>query len=148
MRISTPVTVVDNFTLARSHQRILAFAIDYGIAMLLLLIPYAGGPLSFVYLICRDILPFMKFQSIGKKIIGLRVIQEEKPHIGAIASLKRNIIFLPNALLLIPSMTFYYPVIFINMLTLVVELYLVYTAEDHKRLGDNFAETMVIEEEE
>ena len=148
MRISTPVTVVDNFTLARSHQRIMAFAIDYGIAMLLLLIPYAGGPFSFLYLICRDIFPFMKYQSIGKKIIGIKVVQEEKPHIGILASLKRNILFMPNALLLIPSTDFYYPVIFINVMALVVELYLIYTAEDHKRLGDNFAETMVIEEED
>ncbi|HEX8548998.1 MAG TPA: RDD family protein [Cytophagaceae bacterium] len=148
MRVSTPVTVVDNLTLARSHQRIMAFAIDYGIAMLLLLIPYAGGALSFLYLICRDNLPFMKYQSIGKKLIGIKVMQEEKSHIGVLASLKRNIIFLPNALLLIQGSSFYYPVLFINMITLVIELYLVYTAEDHKRLGDNFAETMVVEEED
>jgi uncharacterized RDD family membrane protein YckC len=139
------VTVIDNYTLASPTERMLAFAVDYLIAFGLFFIPYAGPALSFLYILCRDGIKFLNYKSIGKKIFKIKVIKGNELHASLWQSIKRNLIFLPNALLLLPD-NYKYAVLAINIVTILIEVYLLFTSSDTQRMGDNIADTLVIEE--
>jgi uncharacterized RDD family membrane protein YckC len=145
METGPNVTVIDNYSLASPTERMLAFAVDYLIALGLFFIPYAGPYLSFLYLLCRDGIKFLNYKSIGKKIFRIIVIRGNELHASLWQSVKRNIIFLPNALVLLPG-NYKYAVLVINIITLLIEVYLLYTSSDTQRMGDNIADTLVIEE--
>jgi uncharacterized RDD family membrane protein YckC len=140
------VTVVDNYSLASPTERMLAFAVDYLIAFGLLFIPYAGSALSFLYLVCRDGIKFLNYKSLGKKIFRIKVIRGNELHANLWQSVKRNLIFLPNCLLMFPG-NYKYAVLVINITTMLIEVYLLFTSSDTQRMGDNMADTLVIEEE-
>lgn len=147
-----PVTVIDSFSLARRYERMIAFCIDYvfatllfGLLTLALKIPFIGGLLSTLYLLLRDAIPFLGHRSIGKWILGIKVVKDNDSKPGILTSIKRNIIFIPNFLLVIPGNHLYYGVFLINAAMLAIEVYLLYTSDDLQRMGDSLAETLVIE---
>jgi uncharacterized RDD family membrane protein YckC len=146
MKAIPNVSVIDNYTLALPAERMLAFLIDYLIAFALFFIPYAGPVLSFLYLIFRDGIKLLGNKSIGKKIMKIRAIND-CTHTPATLwiSFKRNLIFLPNILLVLPY-NMKYAVLMLNFLLLLIEVYFLYTSSDSQRLGDNIADTIVIEE--
>jgi uncharacterized RDD family membrane protein YckC len=96
-------------------------------------------------MLCRDGIKFMNYKSIGKKIFKIKVIHGNDLHASLWQSVKRNLVFLPNALLLLPG-NYKYAVLIINIITMLIEVYLLYTSSDTQRMGDNIADTLVIEE--
>jgi uncharacterized RDD family membrane protein YckC len=146
METRPAVTVIDNYTLASPTERMLAFAVDYLLALGLFFIPYAGPALSFLYMLCRDGMKFMNYKSIGKKIFKIKVIKGNELHASLWQSIKRNSIFLPNCLLMLPG-NYKYAVLVINIIAMLIETYLLFTTSDTQRMGDNIADTLVIEEE-
>jgi uncharacterized RDD family membrane protein YckC len=139
------VSVIDNYSLALPSERMLAFLIDYLIAFAFYFIPHIGPFLSFTYLIFRDGIKFLGFKSIGKRIMRIRVINENINSSKLWISFKRNIIFLPDVLLILPY-NVKYAVLILNLLLIMIEVYFLYTTSDHQRLGDHVADTVVIEE--
>ena len=118
--------IIDSFSYASPSLRMMAFLIDYTIALLLILIPIIGFTLSFFYLLFKDAIPLFTDKSIGKKILGIRVVKEGKFKISAITALKRNIFFLPNALLIIFSFKVIYIVLILNVIAIFIESYNLY----------------------
>ena len=143
---SSGFSVIDNYTLASPAQRIMAFAIDYLIALPIIKIPYLGIIVSTLYLVYRDSIPFLAHRSIGKRILKLRVIKRENTKISPLSSLKRNFIFIPNLLLLFNYEDFFFVIITLNGILFLLEAFLIYTTDDTQRMGDSFANTMVIED--
>jgi uncharacterized RDD family membrane protein YckC len=148
-------SVVDGYSLASPFERILAFLIDLGIYSLIYAILFAtfwvtkfswlAGGLAVLYLIFRDSLSFLGYQSIGKKVMKLKVIDN---HDGLKLTIKdafkRNFIFIPNLLYAFgPSYIFMAGTL--TIMLILIEVYLMYTSSDHQRLGDQFADTLVIE---
>ncbi len=149
MEEAKDVTVVDNYTLATATQRLLAFGIDYLICSLVFFIPvpYLGALFSVLYLLTRDGWSFLNYKSIGKKIINIRVIKGDNTHINFVSSVKRNLVFIPNLLLIFTHEHLYYAVLLIDLVILAIEVYLIYTSDDSQRLGDNIADTLVIQDD-
>jgi len=109
--------------------RFLAFIIDAVLCVLMALIPYWIGLLPLIiYILVRDGL--FKGQSIGKKLLNLRVVQtEEGRPANFMDSALRN---LPMA---IPFLGWF--------IFTIVEAIFVLTDEDGIRLGDKLAKTQV-----
>jgi uncharacterized RDD family membrane protein YckC len=147
-------TVVDDYTVASPFERILAFLIDISIFLILFILLYLaaekagiawlGGIIAVVYFVMRDGIKVFKFQSIGKKIMRLKVIKDNQLEIRFSDSVKRNFIFLPSVLIIFGTVFIYGAIIFILFLFM-IELYQMYTNSDFQRLGDQFADTMVVE---
>lgn len=155
MNIKAPenVTVIDGYSLASPFERIIAFVLDliiYSILLALLFltmdqvgIGWLAGIISGLYLILRDSIPFLN-QSLGKKIMKLKVIHNnDSTRISLLDAFKRNFIFLPNMFYAFED--FHFALAIITLIFFVVELYLLYSSTDHQRLGDQFADTIVIE---
>lgn len=109
-------------------SRILAALID-GVITVLLCITIIGGV---IYAFTKDTLPFLNGQSVGKKMMGIKVVTlEGQPITGNYgAGILRQI------LTCIP---------FIGALIAVVELVLIFVDKDGIRLGDKIAKTRVIQ---
>lgn len=148
------VTVVDGYSLASPFERIIAFLIDiliYGIIHSLLFavfwligLSWLAGIIAALYLILRDNITFLNYQSVGKKIMKLRVIKaNDGIKINLLVSIKRNFIFLP--FLFTFGGSFIYTAATITFFLMLIELYLMYSYTDNQRLGDQYAETLVIE---
>ncbi len=144
MNIKDPV-VVDNYSYASPAQRIIAFLIDYVIAIGLAQIFVFGKIVSFVYLIFRDAIPGMVGKSIGKKVLGIKAIKEQGSDFSYVTSFKRNIFFLPNLAYIFILDKYAYYILLCNFITFVIEIYLLYATENSERLGDQWAGTSVVE---
>ncbi|MBX9852806.1 MAG: RDD family protein [Cytophagaceae bacterium] len=155
MDIKNPenVTVVDGYTLASPFERIIAFLIDfvvYAVLQGILLsifyrigLPWLGAMISMIYILFRDCLKFLHYQSIGKLIMKLQVIKaDDQTRITPLDSLKRNFIFLPNLFIVFGM---WHTAWIIVIILILIEIYLLYTFNDNQRLGDQFADTIVIE---
>lgn len=115
--------------IASAGFRIVAFLIDavlMGIVSLILP-SFAGWLVAVAYMILRDGLPFLDGQSIGKKAMGIQAVDYKGE------SLVNNWepLILRNVLLLIPL----FPLI---------ELVVLIANEDGRRLGDQLANTRVV----
>lgn len=125
-------------------SRILAKAIDLFIVLVLSLFLYPIGILfSIVYLTFAD--SIQSGQSVGKKIIGFRVISLVD---GSPCSLKqsfvRNLPFIiPLVFAIIPVLGWFMAVIIIIPMV-GIELYLLYKLDSGHRLGDVMADTTVM----
>ena len=144
------------YLIASAGQRITAGAIDVAVYAVLQLI--LGGALSLVglsdlgeliallYLLLRDSLPFLNYQSIGKKAIRLKVLQGGNRKIDYFTGIKRNFIFLPN-LFNAFGLSMFYVGGAITMILIIIEIYLMFEKEYNQRLGDKISDTQVIVEE-
>lgn len=110
-----------------SHKRVIDFVIDFDLCFIINVIAkttgiYALNIISIFYILLRDF-----SLSLGKYIIGLKVVTADTDkEITVIHSIKRNLIFL------IP-------------LSPIIEYIFVDRNKNHRRLGDKFANTKVIE---
>lgn len=146
------ITVVDNYNLALPSERIISFLIDYVVSALIYwpfayTLPWLGGIVSTSYLIFRDCLPFLNYRSVGKKVLKIRVIHGDRKDIDLLTGFKRNIFFLPyliNAL----GGNYMYAASSVVLLFMIIEVYMIFTTSDSQRLGDSFADTLVIEDAE
>jgi len=156
MGIKAPenVTVIDGYSLASPFERIIGFLIDVFVYLILISllfvvfrlagIGWLAGVLSGLYLVFRDSISLLNYQSIGKKIMKLKVIyNNDGMKISLQGALKRNFIFLPNLFYAFEDIAF--AALSITLIFILIEIYLLYTSTDHQRLGDQFADTIVIE---
>ncbi len=127
--------MTEDFVPADWQTRSLAFLIDL---ILFITLFYGLGAtyhfwgvfLSMIYIVFRDAL--FAGQSIGKKVMGIRVVHLDGRPISFVDSSFRNVLFL------IP---YFLP------LTLVVETVALFRSPDRMRLGDRIARTRVVRKE-
>ncbi len=138
---------------ADQGRRIIAAAIDGGVAMLLALLhPAVGGILAAAFMLLRDGLniPSMSYQSPGKRAVGIQAVRVDGRPMDPATSIQRN---LPLAIVYFGGLFALFPIVgkfLAPLLALsgaglgILELVLVLTDPDGKRLGDRLAATMVI----
>ena len=128
-------------------KRLVAILIDAALTMIVGVIPIIGAIVGAAYMLVRDGLEFefMDRRSIGKRLMKLRPVRLDGGPMDIGASVKRNIPFaIGPALMLIPILGWVLAP-FVALAIGVVELVLVLTTDDGRRLGDKFADTKVIE---
>lgn len=101
---------------------------DYKISIsYLLTVTSIGFAISLVYLLTKDALPFLKGQSVGKKLMGIKVVKEDT---GLMLTNDYTVSITRQVSLLIP---------FLN----IIDALLVFS-DEKKRFGDKWAKTVVI----
>lgn len=135
------------------HPRVLAKSIDLAISFALgVLILYPIGPLlGFLYSLLADALPVGKWspywqgQSIGKKIMGLRVLTYPgKSPIELKHSVLRNAPVGVFTFFGIIPVWGWLIMLLLGLPLLVLEAYLLIKSPEHRRLGDTMGETQVV----
>jgi len=136
-------------------KRIPAALIDGLLTFVIGWIPFIGGIIAAAYWLVRDglELDFMDRRSIGKKLMKLRPVTLDGTPMDIMTSAKRNWMFALGgvAQLLIYTIIgilLAIPLIFVAFLLGILELILVITDDEGRRLGDKIANTMVIEVDE
>ncbi len=115
--------------IASAGKRIVAFLIDAIImAVISGIVNPIGIVLALAYLLTRDALPFLDGQSIGKKVFNLQAVDYKGDPLtyNWITSITRNVF------LIIPVMP-------------VIELIVLMVNEDGLRVGDQLANTRVVD---
>ncbi|MBI5419615.1 MAG: RDD family protein [Deltaproteobacteria bacterium] len=127
--------MTDDFAPADWQTRSLAFLID--LILYVALFYGLGGVshflatfLSMIYIVFRDGL--FSGQSIGKKVMGIRVVHTDGRPISFVDSSFRNVLFL------IP---------YVFPLALVIETVALLKSPERQRLGDRIAKTRVVRKE-
>ncbi len=117
-----------NLELASAGDRFVAALID-GIAMNIVsfFIPIVGWLVSIAYLLTKDALPFLQGQSLGKKVMKIRVVDEAT---GEPITDKYDKAAIRGVSLLIPIFG-------------IVDAFMVLSS-DRKRFGDKWANTIVV----
>lgn len=144
-----------NYPKADIFRRFIAFLIDGIVASILIYVPILGGIVSTVYMLTKDVIayeitknPDFKNRSLGKKVMGLEVVSMEGEDIDWGLSIRRN---LPLA---VGSVCSIVPIIgwiigaILGFIMSIVEIFLVLTDNNGKRLGDRLANTQVVCNEE
>ncbi|MFQ5742538.1 MAG: RDD family protein [Acidobacteriota bacterium] len=133
-------------------KRLLAAIIDGVIGLLVAFIPVIGGLLAATYWLVRDGLEaeFMDHRSIGKVILKLRPVTLDGSPTDITDSIRRNWMFAPAGLIpflayTIVGLVFAFPLAFLVLIVAIIEVYLVLTDPQGRRLGDKIADTIVIE---
>ena len=106
----------------------------------------AGSILGFLYSLMADGLPFknMQGQSLGKKLVGIKVYSNVSSTANLKTSVIRNIpIGLITFLMIIPFWGWILS-LFIGIPLFLVEISLMIRAEKRQRLGDVMAESVVL----
>ena len=133
-------------------KRAVAFVIDAVIAVVVGLVPVAGGIAATAYWLLRDgmDLEFMDHRSIGKKVMKLRPVTLDGQPLDMVASMKRNWMWGLGGLTQLFAMTFIglviaIPLGLIALVIGIIEIVLVFTDAEGRRIGDKMAGTRVIE---
>lgn len=145
-----------NYPKADLGKRFVAALIDGVIAgILTVVIPILGGLLGAAYTLTKDALMFQltkdaqwKNRSVGKKVMGLQVVNLGSGDVDMTISLKRNVTLAIGSLLAaIPLLGLLVAPLVGGVLGL-IEIVLVLTDAAGRRLGDKWANTQVIAVEE
>ena len=136
---------------AQLATRVLAAVIDSAIGWVVVAIPVLGGIVSTLYLLLKDGLMFQitndlewKNKSIGKKIMGIEVETEDGSTVDLAASARRNIpLAIGSVIAIIPVLGWVIGPL-VAMILGIVEIVLVLTDPEGRRLGDRLAKTRVI----
>jgi len=134
-------------------KRFVAALIDAAIAVVIGFIPIIGGIISAAYWLLRDGMDFdfMKKRSLGKKVMKLRPVTLDGSPVDMVVSIKRNWMFalggIVQLLMFIPVIGWaLIPVVGVIALILaIIEIILVLTDPEGRRMGDKIAGTKVIE---
>jgi len=137
---------------AEIGKRFIAAIIDAVIALAIGFIPIIGGLVATAYWLVRDGLDidFMDHRSLGKKVMKLRPVTLDGGPVDIMTSMKRNWMFALIGVAQLLAYTIIGLLIAIPLALLVfaigiVEVVLVLTDSEGRRLGDKFANTKVIE---
>ena len=114
------------YKLATKTSRFLANAIDQFI-IAILMVTIIGFPLAIVYHLYRDSFKALNYQSIGKKAVGIRILDFSKKKSPYITSIKRH----------------WYT--WVPLFAIIDGIYLIFNKKS-KRFGDLIADTMVVED--
>ncbi len=128
-------------------KRIIAVIIDGVIAGVTGFIPVIGGLAGAAYMLIRDGLEvdFMDQRSLGKKVMKLRPVRVDGQPMDLMTSVKRNIPFAIGPLIMIIPILGWIIGPIVAMIIGIIEIILVLTDDEGRRLGDRFAGTRVIE---
>jgi uncharacterized RDD family membrane protein YckC len=133
-------------------KRAIAMVIDAVIAVGVGFIPIAGGIAATAYWLLRDgmDLEFMDHRSIGKKVMKLRPVSLDGQPLDMMASVKRNWMFGLGGISQLFGMTVIglviaIPLGLITVVISIIEIVLVLTDAEGRRMGDKMAGTRVIE---
>jgi len=145
-----------NYPKADLGKRFVAALVDGVIAAILGLgIPILGGLLGAAYTLTKDALMFQltkdpqwKNKSVGKKILGLQVVNLGGGDIDIAASAKRNLTLAVGSLLSVIPLVRLVAAPLIGGVLGLIEIVLVLTDAAGRRLGDRWANTQVIAVEE
>lgn len=137
--------------LANLQSRLFAKFTDLLVVILLGLVLQGGvGALvGFFYSLVADGLPFRPFQgqSIGKKLLRIRVVSQGEGVAGLKASVIRNIpVGLVTLLMVVPFWGWILSFL-VGIPLGLIELSLIARAKERQRLGDVMAETLVVRAE-
>jgi uncharacterized RDD family membrane protein YckC len=149
---STPPT--STAAKADPAKRFVAALIDNLIGFVLsfvvgLAIPFVGGILGAAYILLKDglELDFMDKRSIGKKLMKLRPVRLDGGTMDINTSIMRNWpLAIGSIISIIPLLGWVFGPL-VALVFVVIELVLVLTDTEGKRLGDKFANTKVVEVE-
>jgi len=133
-------------------KRAVAAIIDAVVAAVVGLVPFVGGIAATAYWLVRDgmDIDFMDHRSIGKKVMKLRPVTLDRQPLDLVTSAKRNWMFALGGLTQFFAMTIIGIVLAIPLAMAafvigIVEIVLVLTDAEGRRMGDKMAGTMVIE---
>jgi uncharacterized RDD family membrane protein YckC len=145
--VSTPVTA----TAAKADltKRFIAALIDNVLASLVSAIPVVGGIVGAAYILLKDGLDFefMDKRSLGKKLMKLRPVRLDGAPMDINTSLMRNWPLAIGSVLSIIPILGWIIAVPVALIIGVIELVLVLTDPEGRRLGDKLAGTKVIEVE-
>jgi uncharacterized RDD family membrane protein YckC len=136
-------------------KRLLAGLIDGVLCALVSLVPVLGGLVGAVYVVVRDGIDveFMKRRSIGKQVMKVRPVRLDGQPMDLATSVKRNFPFMVGLLglpfLIIPILGWGIAMLLgvVQLAIGIIELVLVLTDPEGRRMGDKFAGTKVIDSE-
>lgn len=139
---------------AEVGKRLVAALIDFAVAFVIGFVPGVGQLLGSGYLILRDglELDFMSHRSLGKQVMKLHLETVDGQPLELMTSVRRNWIFGIGPLV---PLLFFIPfigwlmipfVLFAAIALGITELVLALTDADGRRLGDKWANTMVVED--
>ena len=133
-------------------KRAIAAIIDAVVAMVVGFIPIIGGIIATAYWLLRDGLDveFMDHRSLGKKVMKLRPVMLDGSPVDITASIKRNWMFALGGIAGFLAMTLIgvflaIPLALIAFVLGIVEVVLVITDAEGRRIGDKTGGTRVIE---
>ncbi len=140
-------------TKADLGKRFIAALIDGLLAGGVSIIPFIGGIIGAAYILLRDglELEFMDRRSIGKKLLKLRPVRLNGQPMDVETSIKRN---LPLCIGAVGSIFWIIPVLgwilalvlaVVGLFVAIVELVMVLTDPEGRRLGDKLGDTKVVE---
>ena len=134
-------------------KRFLAALIDGLLAGVVSLIPVLGGLAAAAYMLVRDglELEFMDRRSIGKKVMKLRPVRLDGQPMDIGTSVKRNLPLCVGSIgmvfLIIPILGWALAILLglTGLVLAIIEIVLVLTDAEGRRMGDKMAATKVIE---
>ncbi len=133
-------------------KRAIAMLIDAALTIVVGFVPVLGGLVATAYWLLRDgmDLEFMDHRSIGKKVMKLRPVSLDGQPLDMATSIKRNWMFGLGGLTQFFAMTFIglviaIPLGLIALVIGIIEIVLVFTDAEGRRMGDKMAGTRVIE---
>lgn len=133
-------------------KRAVAAIIDAVIAFVVGLVPFIGGIAATAYWLVRDglELEFMDRRSIGKKVMKLRPVALDGQPVDIMTSVKRNWMFAlvgigQFLIFTLVGIVLAIPLFLIAAVIGIIEVVLVFTDPEGRRIGDKIAGTRVIE---
>lgn len=128
-------------------KRIVAALIDGLISGVAGFIPVVGGLAGAAYMLVRDGLEvdFMDLRSLGKKVMKLRPVRIDGAPMDLMTSVKRNIPFAIGPLIMVIPILGWVIGPIVAIIIGIIEIILVLTDDEGRRMGDRLAETKVIE---
>jgi len=122
--------------------RFIAALIDGALSSVVGFIPIIGPIIGAAYMLVKDGL--FEGQSLGKKIMKLQVVTGEGGQADYMVSVKRNAIFaVPILIMIIPVLGWLIAPI-LSLVIVIIEVMKILNDPVGRRLGDNWAETQVI----
>ncbi|MGC8915950.1 MAG: RDD family protein [Thermoanaerobaculum sp.] len=134
-------------------KRFIAALIDGLLSAGVSLIPFVGGIVGGLYMLLRDglELEFMERRSIGKQLMKLRPVRLDGQPMDPVTSIKRNLPLcvglVGTIFMVIPFLGWIVAILFglVGLALAVIEVILVLTDPQGRRMGDKLAGTQVIE---
>lgn len=144
-----PISPPQTATKADLTKRLIAALIDNVLASLVGFIPVVGGIVGAAYILLKDglDLEFMDKRSIGKKLMKLRPVRLDGGSMDITTSLQRNWPLAIGSVLSIIPILGWIIAVPVALVIGIIELVLVLTDPEGRRLGDKLADTKVIEVE-
>ena len=141
-------------TSAELAPRIVAALIDSAVGWVVVVVPVLGAIVSVLYLLLKDGIMFQllktdewKNKSIGKKIMNIEVETADGSVVDLALSAKRNIpLSIGSFIAIIPVIGWVFGPL-VAIVFAVIEIVLVLTDSERRRLGDKWANTRVVQSE-